>query len=514
MAKATEQEVRQVILEIASARKIDVKNVMSGAVNSALQQKGLDPWGAPEISQLKNRIAAESGPIDLAYLKRINSLDIWASVSLADGKMPAVEDFDHYWWFQYFYFEAFQAAQREPEARFSYSSSQKMADQQELVKLVQRMFTKGKPFLTLKPEYVSTVGPAPAKATPSWEQWRDAMATLLEIGFRRVPASDLPPDAQAQELRGEVSVESQANFMLQKQYVGHLSLSDVRKGRSEVRIGWRSETRPLSMVQQHGGNKRQSDVKALASDMNMDMPWHPFSNPDINKYLWFRLTNTDNDYYTVISVANDFRTCTSFPKIDERRVYKFPNKDVTRWTAQEAESFKDHLALVEVRDKGLEKRVMLLTRTYAYLYGITGLYVDTKEAGGAYANKSFPEIGVKDIPMDAIFGVLSIIRIHHGPTDVAKGQHDPGDGFTVFIQKSDAKMANSHFKLEFRYGRKGYETLVGEFEKRRDLAPFGTAWSAGGFKAPNHHVDVVRIVEYPLSQGSMAAFKKSLPARA
>ena len=511
MPKATEDEVRQTIRQIASDKGITVDKVLSGQVLSALREQGKDEgWHAAGISLLKKQMLTEGAPIDLAYLKQINSLDFWASVSTSEGRMPTVEDFDHMWWFQYFFYEAFQAQQRQPLAKLSFSETRKDQDGQALVGVIRQMFTKGKPVLQLKPEYLATAGAARRGARASWEQWRDAMTTLLEIGFRRVPESDVPPDSEVQALKGPASVESKANFMLQKQYVGHLSLSDVKKNRSEVRIGWRSETRPLSMVQQHGGNKRQSDVAALTSDMKMDMPWHPFSNPEINKFLWFRLTNTDNDYYTVISVANDFRTCTSFPKIDERRVYKFPNKDVSRWTAQEAKAFQNHLALVEVRDPKPGKRVMLATQTYAYLYGITGLYVDTQAAGADYANKAFPEIGVKDIPMDAIFGVLPIIRIHHGPKAVSTAGHDPGDGFTAFIQKGRAKLANSPYKLEYRYGRKGHERLTWEFEAQRDQKPLATAWAASGSASPNTPVDVVRIVEFPVSTQTLQEFSKTL----
>ncbi|MEM6971544.1 MAG: hypothetical protein AAF577_01965 [Pseudomonadota bacterium] len=518
MPEAPEETLRDIIMQIATSKGGDFNKVMSAAVKKALASHPQGPFDAPapvEISKLKRALAAEYGPVDYATLQRLNPRDLWSCLAMPDGKLPAVADFDVYWWFQYFYTEAWTGQQRDPVDKMNYALDRQTRDRKALVALMAEMFERNHgspPILKLKLQYASPIGGAsgPAARAP-YEVWRDALQRLLKMGFLSVPVSDMAPDTRATGVASLMLNPSTAEFVLQKQYVGYLNQTDVKKGKSEIFVGWRCETRPLHMVRAHGGNKRQIDVDAIASGMNMDAAWHPFSDPAIKKFMWFRLANTDNDYYTVISVAENFRTAASFPLIDERRVYTFPNKDVSRWTQQEAERHRRNLALVEIT--GGEKRMMLASETYAYLYGITGLFLRTNAAGKNYSggvSEAFPEIGVKEIPLDAIVGCLPLLRIHHGPSDKTAGTQSRNDGFTVFVQKATAALTTSDMQMLHRFGKTAYAKLISEYNTTLAAKPLASCWAGSGFKDPGTPVSVARVIEHPIRKQTLDDFKKTL----
>jgi len=324
--------------------------------------------------------------------------------------------------------------------------------------------------------------------TANPDDWRRMMTTLLHIGFRRVdPANGVAPSQAPRAM--SPSNPAAHHTMLRANFTPLLPDQFT----ADTEIFWRSESRTIDRIVSQGGTTRQCDVNSLAADMNINKPWHPFSDPATSAYMWYRNGQNDNDYYTVISVATNFETALGFPKIDEARVYGFPKKPLEQWTRDEVQLHRANLALVTLNSG--ERRVMLATRTTAYMCVICGRIIDTKAAGGG-----FPEKGVFGIPLDQIFAYLPITRIHHGP--------DPADGFTAFPDCDKGNLLTGSFSKSKDLFGNIYEKCCDEYFKAKYSAPIASAWTSSGPAAPKIKVPVSRILEFPIGAAEFEAFKR------
>jgi hypothetical protein len=402
------------------------------------------------------------------------------------------------YWFNYFATEArHQIARKNPNWKREYMAAIN------LVFLKQQPIPQGKRDITgrgwwpaLRPGIDHWKTAAAPGQTDSNTIWREAMSKLLKLGFRAVSKGDVPPPG-VQVL--ELDATRAPHHMLQQRVMGR-KLAELEKivDPALVPVYWRSETRDLKRILSQGGTRRQCDVESIAKDMNMTAPWHPFSDPSLSKYMWFRLANTDNDYYTVISVATNFETACCFPKINEKRVYQFPPAQVANWSKGQADRFKSNLGLV--LENGRET-VRVITATTTYMLIHTGSILDTMGANKTNKNDTiFPEIGVDYIPLDNIYCVLPIQRVHDGMGEK--------DSFTVFVDSSKCERLHLGKEIDV-FGMKLSGRLFDMFFEKKFCAPFSTAWTGTGGVKPAVPA-VTRIIEFPISQGKFQTFRATL----
>jgi len=468
------------------------------------------PPGPPPVSKATTNIripvrAAQTDPTQ--FTESDAELDIFAD-PFNFFEYPDFKEFGTRWWYQYFAVEACSQ-----EARRSSNWKREFTAVLNLLFFKQPGIPQGKRDITgrgwwlgLKPGVGSWNGrpvykkgepaPPPSPLVDSNKIWREALSKLLKLGFRAVGDGQVMPDGVTL-LTTDQSVASE--HLLRQRMLGK-KVAELEKSMSpsQVPIYWRSETRDVKRILSQQGTKRQCDVDSIASDMGMDAPWHPFSDPALSKYMWFRLANTDNDYYTVISIATDFETACSFPKIDEKRVYQFPPAQVTSWSKEQAERFKNNLGLVLEDGR---QTVRLITTTTTYMLVHTGSVLDTKGANSLRGKESFPELGVEHIPLENIYCVLPIQRVHHGPK--------PGDGFTVFIDHQKAERLHGAKETDLFGIKLSYQLFNIYLDKRRQR-PFATAWSETGAHTPAIPANIARILEFPLSNSRLQTFKSTL----
>lgn len=461
----------------------------------------------PPVSTANTKTNIPKGPTDpTRFTEGDAQLDCW-SAPFNNFGYTDMQEFGVKWWLEYFAMEA-----RNQEAKKLPNWKKDWADVLNLLFVKQQGIPHGKPDVTgrgwwpvprpgvdrwrTRPE--TREGQPPSTAPDSNMIWREALTKLLKLGFRAVSKGEVPPEGVS-VLTTDESVASL--HALQQRMLGK-KVAELEKGLnpSEVPIYWRSETRDLQRIIGQQGTKRQCDVESIARDMGMDAPWHPFSDPNLSKYMWFRLANADNDYYTVISIATDFETACSFPKIDEKRVYQFPPVQVIRWSQAQAERFKSNLGLVLENGK---EAVRVVTTTTTYMLVHTGSLLDSMGANKKRGRDSFPELGVEHIPLQNIYCVLPIRRVHHGPA--------PGDGFTVFIDRANCQRLHGAKEIDF-FGIKLSYHLFNIYLANRGRQPFATAWSETGAKAAGISTNITRIIEFPISNGKFQTFKSSLSA--
>jgi len=396
--------------------------------------------------------------------------DDLGSAPFANQAIP-VDEFGVRYWFQYFWQEA--------KILNAADGRQKMAD------ICNEIFEK------------TPAGPYKYKVRDKFkddnagtshpDDWRRMMTALLHIGFRRVdPSIGVSPGPAPRALPAANAATH--HVMLQANFAPLMP----NKFTADTEIFWRSESRTIDRIIAQGGTTRQCDVKALADDMNISKPWHPFSDPATANYMWYRAGQNDNDYYTVISVATTFETALGFPKIDEARVYGFPKKPLEQWTKDEVQMHRANLAVVTLTSG--DRRVMLATRTTAYMCVICGRIIDTKAAGGG-----FPEKGVMGIPLDQIFAYVPITRIHHGP--------QPEDGFTAFPDSDKGNLLTGSFSKAKDLFGDVYEKCCNEYFKAKYSKPIATARTGSGPSEPKIKVPVSRILEFPIGEASFKTFK-------
>jgi hypothetical protein len=340
-------------------------------------------------------------------------------------------------------------------------------------------------------------GQAPAPVIDRNAVWKDAMATLLKLGFRAVTRGEIAP-VGVQELMTDDSIAS-AHMLHQRMFGKKVAELEKSMDPSSIPLYWRSEARDVKRIISQQGTKRQCDVDTIAAEMHMDAPWHPFSDPALSKYMWFRLANADNDYYTVISIATGFETACSFPKIDEKRVYSFPPLlQVSQWTKANADRFKSNLGLVYENNK---EAVRIVTLATTYMLVHTGSVLDTKGASQSIGRNPFPEIGVDQIPLQNIYCVVPIQRVHHGPS--------PEDGITVFIDFMHCERLHSATELDL-FGLRLASRLFDIYRGKIRQQPFATAWGGQGATAPRVATNITRILEFPISEGKFQTFRNTL----
>lgn len=446
---------------------------------------GAAPVSRPKISAMEqirlNKLKAEQDRL-LFTIADINGDDLGKAPFANQGIY--VPEYSIPWWFEYFWAEAKMSAGA--------------AEKQQLAEIANTVFVK-------TPEEQRKYKPRPefehfTDRGQFAQTWREILTKLLYLGFRCMSRTQVvAPEANLPPVNG-VATE---HLGLQRDFFRYIEAQKQGQPRQDqqVQIYYRSETRDIDTIVNHSGTRRQIDVAALAKSMNMSAPWHPFSVDAIKDKMWFRRGNSDNDYFTVISVAQTFEVALSFPKIDERRVYQFPTESIDQWTPQQLDYHRKNLAAVRLRDGS--KKVVVVTETAAYMCVVTGAVLDTVAAGGAAGGgQSFPEQGVADIPLDHIFAVFPVRRYHHG-------HNDAGEGFTAYIDWNRARPLKDRQQARDLHGA-AYDQLWDTYMHWKYHGPIVSAWGKTGTQRPSVQLDIAHILSDPVDGATLDELKNNI----
>jgi len=180
-------------------------------------------------------------------------------------------------------------------------------------------------------------------------------------------------------------------------------------------IRWRAEKSRDVQTLIKQGFLAQALVPVLRDSMNLSASWNPFSKRSVNSKMWFRGHQEDNEWYTVVSVATNWRAALTFPKVEqspELQFLKGRRPEDCKW---------DHaanVALVEFQGGTEEYRMISYSRVALLL--VDTMYFDTQARQGKDQHdgaSAFPEQAVSKVGSKSIMGVAEFIRVHHGPED-------------------------------------------------------------------------------------------------
>lgn len=326
----------------------------------------------------------------------------------------AVEEYGFYWWFNYFW----------AEGRRGGLAAATEADRDKFMWVVAQMFDSASVPATESEAARINETAVGMKLTRHAEGFdsskrRKILRTLMDVGFEEFPITHRET---AQSL------------------FAHLVTMPAREGANDhvtfsLALGYRSDSRPWAAIQAQGIRAR-SHVPVLVHSMNMDAPWHPFSEDGAANKLWFRRGVADNCLHSVISVASTFNDALYFPRLDDGSIYGFQGalKDRrplnVRWTAEVNQTAKKARAgICRVVTTANEERYLVGTRTtilvFAFPPNFTAANTERYQRE-LKADNPFPERGVGEIDPDYVLAIVDVVRVHHGPTS--------DDGQTSFIQ--------------------------------------------------------------------------------
>jgi len=315
--------------------------------------------------------------------------------------------------------------------------------------------------------------------------WRDALKQIMLKGFKGVKVNQLD----------EVSASLQS-AMLESRFVRYIGSQQGTPG--GVEVFWRCDARPKDVYIEGQTCTCHVQVAENVKKFNLDKTWHPYSEDEIRSKLWLRAhANIDNDYYTVVSVGLDFRTCTAFPTLDEKKAYSweltdgYTMKSPAQWSDGDLGKHKDRLALVNLAEGG--QKIRVATTTYAYMMALnSGVVIDTTTWAGTKGAAKFPERGVRGIPKECFVAYIPLLRIHHGPTRK--------NGFTLFRHPLYApQLLLSDEQLKHRFGEQGAATITMQYNDAVTKATqnLRTAWASDGNADPDNTIRVLSLAKYP-----------------
>jgi hypothetical protein len=249
---------------------------------------------------------------------------------------------------------------------------------------------------------------------------------------------------------------------------------------------WRADTRSLALVADEGGfNTKADPSKGYSASHGLREVWNPFSKSEINKYYWFRKASNDNCKYTVVSVGleSNWKKVISFPRLCD--LHGWPADLFTR-SARAIRPFSSLTAADQKKvgewfswgwmlpaqcmvDGKLSSEPVLLpaVRTYLYLLILGGVVINTNAIQGK--GDSFPEVGVRSLPLKHIYGAIEVVRFHHGADD--------GAGYTAFVVSAQT-VKNQGRTSRFEQTEKRLEAAFNDIGKQ--IGALNLRWAADG----------------------------------
>jgi hypothetical protein len=299
-----------------------------------------------------------------------------------------------------------------------------------------------------------------------------------------------------------VAMPSQASqYDAQMRLVNDFSrwLKDSGTKANRTQMGWRCETRTYAQVVNAGGLNRQVDAEVRRRTLHFDQPWHPFSKPQNLNCFWYRRSNKDNDNFLVVSVAQNFLTALTFPKLD----LTFSSaangqRDLTRWPPSVQADFKDYIYDIHFTDGTVRRKIVQHVNVFLFL--VRGDFFDTQ---GYQGQGSFPEWGVSNIPRSLIWGAIPVTKVYHGLDD--------GGGFTAIIDVAKARsQIQPYTDRRNNFGPLWISSLEREFSAALAQPQLGAMWTGtGGVSVHQITGDRQGVIQFVKKVGHVALLRQA-----
>lgn len=319
--------------------------------------------------------------------------------------------------------------------------------------------------------------PQPADLNTHPQKYRELLTRVMSIGFRELPTATLASQAEGKA----------------KEMFRDLLEVDRNGSRMPVAIAYRGETRDFDTVALHGGATPRSQLGRLVN-MNMEAPWHPFSDPRIASRSYARGASGDNCLYSVNSIADGLDVPVGFPLIEDPNIFSIPDPgggghDVSSWTYAMLRQARQsqlpparHLAAPDRKAPivlakctisgvpGKRSGIFMATENHVYAIRLEAAMHTQEFVEGNFGivKGQCKERGVGAIALDQYVAGARVRRMHLGPARTC--------GVTGFVQERrfmiDGKwrdevtakeLSAAHFNNDAKAGLDALEIIRGHF---------------------------------------------------
>ncbi|MCW5963352.1 MAG: hypothetical protein KIT83_04875 [Bryobacterales bacterium] len=349
--------------------------------------------------------------------------------------------------------------------------------------------------------------PEPADLGARPAHYRSLLQKVLSLGFREITNTAITRPNEAQ-VKGFFADRIEA---------------DKNKSLIPMAIAYRGDTREFATVIAHKGAQSRVDLKML----NMDKPWHPFSDPVVAGKMYTRGASGDNCLYSVTSVATDVSIPVGFPLIEDQNIYSLPLlpstetvRNLSKWNYKlfrEAQA-KLPVRLAKVQMNGVPgKSTGIFLATDSFIYAVrvkrAAHTQDFVETQFGIPQNQCKERGVRDVKLKNFLAGARIRRIHLGPARMC--------GTVGFVQEAkffvggrwvdnpDANaFANEHFYGDLAASNKALQMI----RKQLQLDAGRIIQGESDDMAPNPMPVVSAIQQWNLTFEQFNAYKSQAPA--
>lgn len=381
------------------------------------------------------------------------------------GRKIVVGDYAPEGWLLYFWFEA----------RGSFAQHASFDQAKKVRAFFDKAFEKAADFATSKK--IQPKGKLLDLFSAS--ELREHLLTMLQIGFSRV---DMGVDDTSDDM-------NRFKLMVGKKL--------------KVAIFWRAEgRRGFDQLRAKGYTKQAHDetIPANGTDpcrrqaINCDKPWHPFSQVEVSGKLWFRRANSDNCWYTAVSIASQWQTSVCYPKIDQTPSMQILKAKGGKPPPVVDEDFrkknKDLIGEVEFINGRTELR--MVSRSKIAMVLVDDVVFDT-QAKQEYDKPGFgyDEKAVSAIAGRNVVAMVQFWRVHHGADD--------SDGISVLVDHANCEKVNGMANLTRIFGDYAAAMAFSQqidkaYDSAKQSPQFSLRWDSTGW-APMPAIPAVRRIK-------------------
>jgi hypothetical protein len=357
--------------------------------------------------------------------------------------------------------------------------------------------------------------PEPADLMTNAAYYRQMLTEVLRLGFRGMP--------MAEKVAGPgLDHHQERRAALAAMFADRVEV-DNHGTRIPIALAYRGETREFAKVIEHQGALSRADLGLL----NMNKPWHPFSDPVVAAEVYARGASGDNCLYTVLSIATEVAIPVGFPLTEDENIYRLPNlpnnniSDLTYKTYREMQppSTGDLLPikLAKCRISGIPNKssgIFMATDSFIYVVKVkkAAFTQDFVEQEFAMPQNQCKERGVRGVKLKNFLAGARIRRVHLG--------HARMCGVVGFVQEvryfvNGLWVPNPNipaYAADHFYGDQPAATACLDFIRQR-LGPSGGGMKIDGEidgdMAPNPRPTILALEQWDLSFNEMNAYKNN-----
>ena len=188
----------------------------------------------------------------------------------------------------------------------------------------------------------------------------------------------------------------------------------IKEGQGHFVFAYRGDKRAPSTVVAHGGAQCRASLSFWREDAQVGAAWHPWSSGGaLQRQMWFRKGNRDNDYFTLNSMAYDFHISCAYPIFRSAEMAPKATGPVSTWKSGDRGAMAAHKVEIVNRWNRVAGAWEEVLQDSSNVY--VCMLRPKDQVATTWSLNGYPESGVRNVNVQDILAWLKIVRIHHPP---------------------------------------------------------------------------------------------------